>query len=99
MTFLEIALGCTRRGWHVFPCKPKSKELQLNGGFHNASNDESQIRDWWSRFPNANVAIALRKSGLAVLDCDHGNVCRTSSFLSGRIDSPFLLPSKGSLPH
>jgi len=74
MTFLEIALGCVRRGWYVFPCKPKSKTPQLYGGFHKASNDEAQIRKWWADFPNANVGIALRKSGLAVLDCDHGNV-------------------------
>jgi hypothetical protein len=74
VTFLQIALHCIQRGWFVFPCKPKSKEPQLYGAFHNASTDESQIRDWWSKFPNANVAIALRKSGLAVLDCDHGNV-------------------------
>jgi hypothetical protein len=43
------------------------------GGFHIASNREDQIRAWWAEFPQADVAIALRKSGLAVLDCDHGN--------------------------
>jgi hypothetical protein len=74
MTFLEIALDCIQRGWYVFPCKPKSKRPQLFGGFHNASNDEAQIRAWWTEFPNANVAIAQGKSGLVVFDCDCGNV-------------------------
>jgi len=43
------------------------------GGYHGASNDPEQIRAWWTTFPDANVAIALRKSGLVVFDCDHGN--------------------------
>src|ERR1017187_3486276 len=34
-------------------------------------------------------------SALNVLLCIQNHRCRTSSFLSGRIDSPFLLPSGG----
>ncbi len=73
MTMLEIAVACIQRGWFVFPCKPKTKTPQIYGAFHIASDDEGQIRAWWTKFHNANVAIALRKSGLAVFDCDHGN--------------------------
>lgn len=44
----------------------------LPNGWHGASNDEAQIRAWWSRNPDANVGIACNPSGLAVLDVDHG---------------------------
>lgn len=71
-SFMDIALDCASCGWHVFPCEPKKKKAQLYGGFNLATTDDAQIREWWTRFPNANVGIAMRKSGLVVLDCDTG---------------------------
>jgi hypothetical protein len=72
MTMLEIALECTRRGWYVFPCWPKSKKPMTERGFKDATNDEAQVRAWWSATPNANVAIATGPSKLCVVDVDHG---------------------------
>lgn len=69
---LEIALGCIARGWHVFPCRPKTKEPAVKGGFKAATIDEAQIRSWWTRWPDANVGIATGASGLCVLDVDTG---------------------------
>jgi hypothetical protein len=71
-SLLETTLDCAQRGWAVFPCEPKKKKAQLNGGFHLATTDETQIRDWWTRFPNANIGLAPGKSGLVILDCDTG---------------------------
>ena len=77
MTMLEVALDCTRRGWHVVPVKPPSEQSDGKGahltshGENSASNDEAQIRLWWAKWPNANVAIAVDLSGLTVTDCDH----------------------------
>ncbi|WP_221312882.1 bifunctional DNA primase/polymerase [Granulicella aggregans] len=71
---LEVALACTARGWHVFPCKPKSKIPATRNGFKDASVDEAQVRAWWERSPDANVAIACGPSRLAVLDIDEGPV-------------------------
>lgn len=76
MTLLDVALGCLRRGWFVFPCVPRTKR-PLGGlvpnGVLDASNDEAQVRAWWNAKPDANVAIACGPSGLSVVDCDHGN--------------------------
>ena len=36
------------------------------------ANDAEQIKKWAAKWPNANVAIALGKSGKTVLDIDHG---------------------------
>ncbi len=67
-----IALECAGRGWHVFPCAPRSKRPATPNGYKDATNDEAAIRAWWERTPDANVAIATGASGLCVLDCDTG---------------------------
>ena len=72
MTFLEIALNCVARGWHVFPCWPGDKRPLVKGGFLSATDLENEVRAWWTKWPDANVAIATGASGLTVLDCDHG---------------------------
>jgi len=72
-SLLETALCCTRRGWHVFPCWPGRKEPRIQGGNLSASNDETKVRAWWTKWPDANVAISTKPSGLTIVDCDHGN--------------------------
>ncbi len=64
------ALAYARAGWPVFPCRPGSKEPATRNGFHDASTDERQIRDWWRREPDRNVAIATGAPGPDVLDVD-----------------------------
>lgn len=57
---------CDRIGKH-----PRWHEGDLTNGLKDATTDESQIRTWWARWPDANVAIAAgRESGLIVLDID-----------------------------
>jgi hypothetical protein len=69
---LDIALSCVERGWFVFPCWPRSKKPMTAAGFKDASADPLQITEWWTRQPDANVAIATGPSGLCVVDIDHG---------------------------
>src|SRR5579871_17758 len=71
-TMLGIALECIARGWHVFPCWPRSKKPMTKNGWHDATNDEAAIRAWWTRTPDANVAIACKPSQLCVVDIDYG---------------------------
>lgn len=89
MDLLDVALLCIRRGWHVFPCRPKTKEPAVKGGFHAATLDEAQVRAWWSRWPDANVAIATGASGLTVLDIDSGisNRIQLLNFLVNTVDT------------
>lgn len=55
------ALDCHSPGKH--PCTPS--------GVKNASIGEAQIREWWKRWPNANIALATGEaSGVFVLDVD-----------------------------
>jgi hypothetical protein len=72
-TLLECALDCVRRGWFVFPCYPRSKAPAgevVPRGFYDSSNDEAQVRAWWARNPNYNIAIDLGRSNLVVYDFD-----------------------------
>ena len=64
------ALAYARAGWPVFPCRPGGKEPATRNGFHDASTDGRQIRDWWRREPDRNVAIATGAPGPDVLDVD-----------------------------
>ena len=77
MSFLDLALSCIARGWHVFPLKPKDKSPLISkaaggNGYKDATLDTEQITAWWSKCLTANVGIACGASGLYVVDCDHG---------------------------
>jgi len=72
MTFLELALSYAARGWHVFPCVPRTKEPLTKHGWQDATTDTQQITAWWTAHPDANLGIACGASGLVVLDVDHG---------------------------
>ena len=45
------------------------KHPRTKGGFKDATDDEATIRRWWTRWPDANIALATG-SGLAVFDID-----------------------------
>ncbi len=66
----EAAQAYARVGWPVFPCHPGSKEPATLHGFLDASTDERQIRQWWRRDPERNVAIATGAPGPDVVDVD-----------------------------
>jgi hypothetical protein len=77
MNFLESALSYAARGWHVFPLKPRGKfpiipKAAGGNGYLDATLDAEQIKEWWTKWPNANVGIACGVSNLYVVDNDHG---------------------------
>ncbi len=82
---LDAALAYGRRGWYVFPvfepvgfwcacgdpkCEHPAKHPRTARGLLDATTNETQIRKWWQRWPNANIGIACGPSGLIVLDVD-----------------------------
>ncbi len=66
---LESALDYARRNWPVLPVKPRGKVPLTTHGKDDASTDPNIIEQWWSRWPDANVAIATGH-GCDVLDLD-----------------------------
>jgi hypothetical protein len=72
---LRAALLYAAMGFCVFPCEPRGKEPRTRHGCKDATRDPDQIRKWWTRWPDANVAVATgANSGVLVLDIDprHG---------------------------
>jgi hypothetical protein len=83
---LAAALDYARRGWRVLPlhsvdhlgectcgspCASPAKHPRLPDGVKGASADAAQVREWWRRWPYANVGVATGpESGVWVLDLD-----------------------------
>lgn len=85
-SILESAISYLNLGWYIFPCRektgnpykdkngklkiPKEKTPYLHNGFKDASNNESQIIEWWKRWPNACIGISCEHSNLFLIDID-----------------------------
>lgn len=80
-----MALAYAEKGWKVFPthtrrrgkcscakqCSSPAKHPVTKRGLLDAATDPGTIRDWWRRWPWANVAVATGAgSGIVVLDVD-----------------------------
>jgi len=70
MTPLDHPLAYVAREWPVFPCNERKTPF-TERGFHDATLDEGQITEWWTRWPDALIGMPTgRPSGRVVLDVD-----------------------------
>lgn len=93
---LDAALAYAARGMYVFPCKENQKIPKTRNGHLDATIDHHQINAWWSAHPNANIGIALAKSGLIAIDVDsHQADCAWSAFSFGK-EIPETLEQKSA---
>jgi Bifunctional DNA primase/polymerase, N-terminal len=67
---LPEALGYARQGNHVLPCITGTKEPAPPGGVYAATVDPEQLEQWWTWWPDANVAVAAQPSQLVFADLD-----------------------------
>lgn len=65
---LQAALWYADLGYPVFPCAPGQKIPLTGHGLLDATTDAERIEQWWTRQPDANVAI--RTDGLVAIDID-----------------------------
>ncbi len=73
MNVLDAALAYAAGGIHVHPIRARSKEPASPHGFKDATTDPAQIRAWFERSPDLNVAFATgQRSGRWILDIDAG---------------------------
>ena len=64
----------TRCSCYDNECDKIGKHPRTAHGFKDATTDESKIRSWWTKRPDANIGIATGKdSGLIVIDVDPRN--------------------------
>src|SRR5689334_20283986 len=85
------ALSYAQLGFQVFPIKPRDKRPLTKHGFKEATSQEAQIRDWWTKWPRANIGIPTGiASRLLVVDIDPRN--------GGPRDHSELIDRFGSYP-
>ncbi len=76
----------------VFPIIPKDKKPLTEHGFKDATTDVATIRQWWLKWPDANIGMPTgAASGLVVIDIDIKN--------NGQYGWQGLLGEQGPLPH
>jgi hypothetical protein len=102
---LKAALEYAARGWPVFPihwpikdkcscgkedCQNQAKHPLTKHGLNDATTDVAVIKEWFKKWPQANIALATgQKAGFVVLDIDPRN---------GGTESLKKLTQKGNLP-
>jgi len=68
---LKYALKYIELSWKIFPIVPRQKVPLTAHGVKDASSDTNQIRLWWEKWPNANIAVACGQiSSIYVIDVD-----------------------------
>jgi hypothetical protein len=67
---IGAALQYAAHGWPIFPVRPRGKEPLTENGFHDATTDQAQIRQWWADTPAANIGFPPGRAGLIVFDWD-----------------------------
>jgi hypothetical protein len=108
-TMLDWALEYAAKGFHVFPCHyvlrdgcschkgdcgRVGKHPITKNGVLDATTDPEQIRRWWAKNKNYNLAIATGHDGLVVIDADTGVDERDGRVKMG----PENLAKLGALP-
>jgi len=79
----------------VFPASRVDKHPLCPNGFHDATINENQIREWWQTWPNAMIGIPTGpRSGIWVLDED----IDAKKNIDGRETMARLEADHGSLP-
>jgi hypothetical protein len=71
--FSMLSYACARAngGHSVFPCKNKKPLVEGGGGFKGATRDLKQIRDWWTKWPDAQIGVPTgQMNRLVVVDID-----------------------------
>lgn len=70
-SILQAALEYEQKGKSVIPVKPDKKPFIKWEKYQHERADQNQIRAWWEKWPEANVAIVTgRISGVDVVDVD-----------------------------
>lgn len=66
------ALRYADMGFAVFPVMPGGKEPLTSNGCKAATTDKQQIKNWWEKWPDANIGIGTGSvsGGLVVIDLD-----------------------------
>jgi hypothetical protein len=92
---LEAAVEYASHGIPVFPCNPLDKKPLTSNGFKDATTDETRVRAWWQRWPNAMIGVPTGPtSGMWVVDLD----VDPAKKIDGKATLDQLIAQHGPLP-
>lgn len=96
---LKWALRYVQTGWFVFPCAPRGKLPLISRdeggqGFKDATRNEKQVREWWTKWPDANIGIRPGPSKAIAADLD-GPECEKLAMEFGLLRKPTLTCNTG----
>ena len=88
-----------KAGFYIFPVIGKKPPEQQNFRWsQQATNDPLRVTELWDEYPDANMAIACKPSGLLILDPDEGIDKRTGLLKNGEAELVDALTKYGPLP-
>ncbi len=71
-TLLQSALEYAAQGWPIFPTKT-DKTPYTNHGVLDATTNLKKIKEWWEKWPKANIGLDVGAIDMMVLDLDPGH--------------------------
>jgi hypothetical protein len=101
----QAALAYASKGWAVFPCQMRGKKPLTQHGLKEATTDRERIREWWTRWPDANIGHPTEalvvldvdgsdgESSLATLEKQHGPPGKTLTARTGKGRHLYFLPN------
>lgn len=94
---LDAALEYLEQGWAVIPIDPNAKKPLVKWGSYVDEMyfpSEDDIIEWWTRHPDANLAVITGPlSGIVVVDCDNEEA-RLAAEGAGLTRTPFVVRTK-----
>ena len=82
---LRAALSYLARGWSVIPAGMDKRPRGAWAEYEERQPTEEEVRAWWARRPEPNVAIVTGAvSGIVVLDLDCGHAAGVDGLQSIR---------------
>lgn len=98
MTNLFVAaLWYQRNGYSVIPVQRNKKPFIKWEQYQSQAADESQVRQWWGKWPEANIGIVTGSvSSIDVVDCDSdAGRAALEEFLPESLTTPIIKTPKG----
>lgn len=94
---LKSAIWYQRQGFSVIPVQANKKPYIRWSKHQTQAADETQVREWWSKRPDANIGLVTGAiSGIDVVDCDsQAGRDALEEFLPENLITPIVKTPKG----
>ncbi|HEU5379999.1 MAG TPA: bifunctional DNA primase/polymerase [Ktedonobacteraceae bacterium] len=85
----QAALAYARVNIDIFPVEPRGKRPLTSHGLYDATTRPQVIREWWARWPQANIGLPCNEWCVLDIDPRHGGMDSLKT-LQGELGAGFL---------